>query len=129
MSSDCLTIKKIWLSNCQWEFQILCYFMLLLGLDHIWKTAWFPNRTKNQILHLALQWINFSINKNLYFMAQQPGTLWIMTDVFLVSHILLLFHLPEGSWSKLKNMKNSENVTTSFWSYCTWYFALTSANN
>ena len=32
----------------------------------------------------------------------------ILTNIFLVSHILLLFHPPKGSINKLQNMRNSE---------------------
>ena len=33
-----------------------------------------------------------------------------MVNIFLVSHVLLLFHSPEYLWNKLKNMSNSENI-------------------
>ena len=32
----------------------------------------------------------------------------ILANIFLVSHILLLFHSSKGSWNNLQNMRNSE---------------------
>ena len=38
-------------------------------------------------------------------------SLYNIVNVFLVSHILLLFDSPKGSWKKLQNMRNSENIS------------------
>ena len=32
-------------------------------------------------------------------------------NIFLVCHILLLVHSPKGSWNKLENMRNRENIS------------------
>ena len=45
----------------------------------------------------------------------------ILTNIFLVSHILLLFHLPKSSWNKLRNRRNL------YFPYCTRYRAITTA--
>ena len=37
-------------------------------------------------------------------------TSYNMANSFLVSHISLLIHLPKGLWSKLQNMRDSENT-------------------
>ena len=34
----------------------------------------------------------------------------ILANISLIVYILLLFHSPEGSWNKLQNMRNSENI-------------------
>ena len=35
----------------------------------------------------------------------------ILANIFLISHILLLFHSLKGSSNKLQNMRNSENIS------------------
>ena len=35
----------------------------------------------------------------------------ILADIFLVSHTLLLFRSPKGSWNKFLNIRNSEIIS------------------
>ena len=46
-----------------------------------------------------------------------------MANIFLFSHILLLFHLPKGSWNKSAKYEK----LWKYWSYCTWNHAITNA--
>ena len=47
-----------------------------------------------------------------------------MANIFLVSHILLLFHSPKGSWYKLAKYEKLGK----YWSYCTQNRAITNAS-
>ena len=46
-----------------------------------------------------------------------------MANIFLVSHILLLFHSPKGSSNKSAKYEKLGK----YWSYCTWNRAITNA--
>ena len=46
-----------------------------------------------------------------------------MANTFLVSHILLLFHLPKGPWNKSAKYEKLGK----YWSYCTRNRAVTNA--
>ena len=35
----------------------------------------------------------------------------MLENIFLVSHILLLFHWPKGSWNNLQDLRNLENIS------------------
>ena len=49
--------------------------------------------------------IHLTVNKLLHVAECNIG------NIFLVYHILLLFQPPKGSWNKLQNMSNSENIS------------------
>ena len=46
-----------------------------------------------------------------------------MANIFLISHIFLLFHLPKGSSNKSAKYEKLEK----YWSYCTQNRAVTNA--
>ena len=78
-------------------------------MKHKKKIDYKPSSNKkqiNRVQHIrietwkfkAVKWIGY-----LYFL------LLLLFSFVLVSHILLLFHSPKGSWNELWNMRNSEN--------------------
>ena len=62
---------------------------------------------------MTLQRVDSLCDSNNLVMARLTRT--VLTNIFLVSHILLLFHSPKGSWNKLTKYEKLGR----FWSYCT----------
>ena len=51
-----------------------------------------------------------------------------MANIILISYIILLFHLPKGSWNKLQNMRNPENISHVVLAPCDNNYTLHEAN-
>ena len=66
-----------------------------------------------------MQWVSkiildtFYLNKHLSISSYRtlPGA--ILANIFLVYHILLLFHFPKGSWNKLQNIRKKPKDSNS----------------
>ena len=114
-------LQSYWLSGVQ-------YWPSLYSVFNICTLCWLNKKKKiqqsNSVVEIEMYSLKRTVIAHLCRTSYRTFISHNMANIFLVSHILLLFHSPKGSWYKLAKYEKLGK----YWSYCTQNRAITNAS-